>query len=155
MAWSSTFLYKSSPNNPVIAVRRVGGLVLSDSPCCWHLIIHLIWWKWLNKMKEHVTRVGNNYYVIKTTTFSTHQYPTSVHLFGCCTSVSQSWNALIFLVNIVLEFELLTTMSTKMAVIWVLALCNLVEIYKHFRGPYYFHHQCKLLPICITLQPRI
>jgi hypothetical protein len=32
-------------------------------------------------------------------------------------------------------FEVLTAVSTKMAVFWVVALCNLVEVYQRFRGP--------------------
>jgi hypothetical protein len=28
-----------------------------------------------------------------------------------------------------------------MAVFWVVALCSLVEVYQHFRGPCYLHHQ--------------
>jgi hypothetical protein len=31
--------------------------------------------------------------------------------------------------------------STKMAVFWVVALCSLLEVYQHFRGPYCLHHQ--------------
>jgi hypothetical protein len=33
-------------------------------------------------------------------------------------------------------FELLTAVRIKMAVFWVVAQCNLVEIYQCFRGPY-------------------
>lgn len=103
MTWSSTFLCESSPHNLVNTVWRVGGLVLFDSPCCWHLVILLIWWKWLNKMKEHLTRVGNNYYVIQTLLhLSAHHYPTSVHLFGYSISVSHSWNAWLFSMNAVI-----------------------------------------------------
>jgi hypothetical protein len=38
-------------------------------------------------------------------------------------------------------FEVLTAVSTKMAVFWVLAPCSLVEVYQRFRGPCCFHHQ--------------
>jgi hypothetical protein len=38
-------------------------------------------------------------------------------------------------------FELLTAMSMKMAVFWVVAPCSLVEFYQRFRGPCCLHHQ--------------
>jgi hypothetical protein len=42
-------------------------------------------------------------------------------------------------------FEVLTTVSTKMAVFWVVAPCSLVEIYQRFRGPCCLHHQGALM----------
>jgi hypothetical protein len=33
------------------------------------------------------------------------------------------------------RFEVLTAVSTKMAVFWVVAPCSLVEVYQRFRGP--------------------
>jgi hypothetical protein len=61
-------------------------------------------------------------------------------------------------------FEVLTAVSTKMAVFWVVAPCSLVEVYKRFRGPCCLHHQGdrgkglwnvdKLLPDYTALQPR-
>jgi hypothetical protein len=39
------------------------------------------------------------------------------------------------------RFEVLTAVSTKMAVFWVVAPCSLVEIYHRFRGPCCVHHQ--------------
>jgi hypothetical protein len=38
-------------------------------------------------------------------------------------------------------FEVLAAVSTKMAVLWVTALCSLVEVYQRFRGPCCLHHQ--------------
>jgi hypothetical protein len=38
-------------------------------------------------------------------------------------------------------FEVLTAVSTKMAVLWVVAPCSLVEVYQRFRGPCCLHHQ--------------
>jgi hypothetical protein len=38
-------------------------------------------------------------------------------------------------------FEVLTAVSTKMAVFWVVAPCSLVEVYQCFRGPCCLHHQ--------------
>jgi hypothetical protein len=38
-------------------------------------------------------------------------------------------------------FEVLTAMSTKIAVFWVVAPCSLVEVYRRFRGPCCLHHQ--------------
>jgi hypothetical protein len=38
-------------------------------------------------------------------------------------------------------FEVLTAVSTKMAVFWVVAQCSLVEVYQRFRGPWCLHHQ--------------
>jgi hypothetical protein len=29
----------------------------------------------------------------------------------------------------------------KMAAFWVVVLCSLVEIYRHFRGAFCFHHE--------------
>jgi hypothetical protein len=34
-----------------------------------------------------------------------------------------------------LGFEFLTAVNTKMAIIWVVASCSLVEVYQRFRGP--------------------
>jgi hypothetical protein len=62
--------------------------------------------------------------------------------------------------------EVLTVVSTKMAVFWVLAPCSLVEIYQRLRGPWCPHHGPddggikdlwdvgKLLPDYTALQPR-
>jgi hypothetical protein len=38
-------------------------------------------------------------------------------------------------------FEVLTAVSTKMAIFWVVAPCSLVEVYQRFRGPCRLHHQ--------------
>jgi hypothetical protein len=38
-------------------------------------------------------------------------------------------------------FEVLTAVSTKMAVFWVVAPSSLVEVYQRFRGPCCLHHQ--------------
>jgi hypothetical protein len=38
-------------------------------------------------------------------------------------------------------FEVLTAVSTKMAVFWVVAPCSLVEVYQRFIGPCCLHHQ--------------
>jgi hypothetical protein len=38
-------------------------------------------------------------------------------------------------------FEVLTAVSTKMAVFWVVAPYSLVEVYQRFRGPCCLHHQ--------------
>jgi hypothetical protein len=38
-------------------------------------------------------------------------------------------------------FEVITTVSTKMAVSWVVVQCSLVEVYRRFRGPCCLHHQ--------------
>jgi hypothetical protein len=35
------------------------------------------------------------------------------------------------------RFEVLTAVSTRMAVFWVVAPCSLVEVYQRFRGPCY------------------
>jgi hypothetical protein len=40
-----------------------------------------------------------------------------------------------------LGFEVLTAVSTKTAVFWVAAPCNLVEVYQCFRGPCCLHHR--------------
>jgi hypothetical protein len=62
--------------------------------------------------------------------------------------------------------EVLTAVSTKMAVFWFVAPCSLVEVYQRFRGPCCLHHQPddggskylwnvgKLLVDCTALQPR-
>jgi hypothetical protein len=39
------------------------------------------------------------------------------------------------------RFEVLTAVSTKMAVFWVVAPCSLVEVYQRFRRPCCLHHQ--------------
>jgi hypothetical protein len=38
-------------------------------------------------------------------------------------------------------FEVLTAVSTKMAVFWVVAPYSLVEVYQRFGGPCCLHHQ--------------
>jgi hypothetical protein len=38
-------------------------------------------------------------------------------------------------------FKVLTPVSTKMAVFWVVAQCSLVEVYQRFKGPCCLHHQ--------------
>jgi hypothetical protein len=38
-------------------------------------------------------------------------------------------------------FEVLTAVSMKIAVFWVVAPCSLVEVYQRFRGPCRLHHQ--------------
>jgi hypothetical protein len=38
-------------------------------------------------------------------------------------------------------FEVLTAVSTKMAVFLVVAPCSLVEVYQRFRGPCCLHHK--------------
>jgi hypothetical protein len=38
-------------------------------------------------------------------------------------------------------FEVLTEVSMKMAVFWVVAPCSLAEVYQRFRGPCCLHHQ--------------
>jgi hypothetical protein len=38
-------------------------------------------------------------------------------------------------------FEVLTAVSTKMAVFWVVTQCSLVEVYQRFRGPWCLHLQ--------------
>jgi hypothetical protein len=38
-------------------------------------------------------------------------------------------------------FEVLTAVSTKMDVFWVVTPCCLVEVYRRFRGPCCLHHQ--------------
>jgi hypothetical protein len=51
-------------------------------------------------------------------------------------------------------FEVLTVVSTKTAVFWVVAPCSLVEVYRRFRGPCCLHNQvfwvvapCSLLEV--------
>jgi hypothetical protein len=66
-------------------------------------------------------------------------------------------------------FEVLTAVRTKMAVLWVVEPCSLVEVYQRIRGPCCLHHQGdrrddggskdlwnvgKLLPDYTVLQPR-
>jgi hypothetical protein len=38
-------------------------------------------------------------------------------------------------------FQVLTAVSTKMAIIRVVTPCSLVEVYQRFRGPCCLHHQ--------------
>jgi hypothetical protein len=80
-------------------------------------------------------------------------------------SLEMMWNSSIFV-----RFEVLTAVSTKMAVFWVVAPCSLVEVYLRFRGPCCLHHYGyyrpddggskdlwnigKLLPDYTALQPR-
>jgi hypothetical protein len=44
-------------------------------------------------------------------------------------------------------FEVLTVVSMKMAVFWVIVPCSLVEVYQCFRGPCCLHYQSHLLNI--------
>jgi hypothetical protein len=45
-------------------------------------------------------------------------------------------------------FEVLTAVSTKMAVFSVVAPCSLVEVYQRFSGPCCLHHQGDDMPHC-------
>jgi hypothetical protein len=40
-----------------------------------------------------------------------------------------------------LGFEVLTAVSMKIAVFWVVAPCSLVEVYQRFRDPCYLHYR--------------
>jgi hypothetical protein len=40
-----------------------------------------------------------------------------------------------------LEFEVLTAVSTQMAVFWVVVPCSLVDVYRRFRDTCCLHHQ--------------
>jgi hypothetical protein len=52
-------------------------------------------------------------------------------------------------------FEVLTAVSTKMAIFWVVAPCSLVEDYQRFRGPCCLHHQGDASSTrLLALQPR-
>jgi hypothetical protein len=42
---------------------------------------------------------------------------------------------------IIVGFEVLMAVSTKMAVFWIVAPCSLVEVYHRFRGPCCLHYQ--------------
>jgi hypothetical protein len=37
--------------------------------------------------------------------------------------------------SIYVGFEVLTAVSTKIAVVWIVAPCSLVEVYQRLRGP--------------------
>jgi hypothetical protein len=39
-------------------------------------------------------------------------------------------------------FEVLTAVTMKMAVVWVVVLCRLVSVYRRFRGLYCLYHRC-------------
>jgi hypothetical protein len=45
------------------------------------------------------------------------------------------------LIEIQEGFEVLTAVSMKMDVFWVVAPCSLVDVYQRFRGPCCLHHQ--------------
>jgi hypothetical protein len=40
-----------------------------------------------------------------------------------------------------MRFEVLTAVNMKMAVLWAIVPCSLVDVYRHFRGAYCLHHQ--------------
>jgi hypothetical protein len=44
-------------------------------------------------------------------------------------------------VHYLVGYEVLTAVSTKMAVFWVVAPCGLAEVYQRFRGPCCLHHK--------------
>jgi hypothetical protein len=49
-------------------------------------------------------------------------------------------------IDLLVGFEVLMAVSTKMAVFWVVVLCNLVEVYQRIRGPCcLLHHQGNLM----------
>jgi hypothetical protein len=94
-------------------------------------------------------------------------YCTSVVNFGCINNVgsSSSWSST--------SSSVPPVVVTKMAVFWVVPPCNLVQVYRRFRGLYRLHHQGdvfiitdrlhggstdlwnfgKLVPIYAALQP--
>jgi hypothetical protein len=53
----------------------------------------------------------------------------------------------------IVGFEVLTAVSMKIAVFWVVAPCSLVEVYQRLRGPWCLHHKGDL-PDYTVLQPR-
>jgi hypothetical protein len=52
----------------------------------------------------------------------------------CLYNIEESGTAIV-------GFEVLTAVSMKFAVFWVVAPCSLVEVYQCFRGPCCLHHQ--------------
>jgi hypothetical protein len=82
-----------------------------------------------------------------------------------CVKVVDVW-----IISAKVGFEVLTAVSTKMAVAWDVAPCSLVQVHQCFRGPCCLHHQGphspndggskdlwnvgKLLPDNTVLQPR-
>jgi hypothetical protein len=67
--------------------------------------------------------------------------PWAVCLSICRTPVTHHLVPPINLASIQVGFEVPTTVSTKMAAFWVVALCSLVEVYQCFRGPSCLHLQ--------------
>jgi hypothetical protein len=39
------------------------------------------------------------------------------------------------------RFQVLTAAGMKMMAFWAIAPCNIVEVYRRFRGAYCFYHQ--------------
>jgi hypothetical protein len=52
-------------------------------------------------------------------------------------------------------FQVLTAASMKMAVCWVVAPYNLVDVYRRFRGAYCLHRQGDLYKTTISQKPVI
>jgi hypothetical protein len=48
------------------------------------------------------------------------------------------------------RFQVLTAASMKMTLIWNVAPCNLVEVYRRFKGAYCLHHQGDESPVILV-----
>jgi hypothetical protein len=56
------------------------------------------------------------------------------------TNVESDFFTAYTVLNTIVGFEVLTAVSTKIAVFWVVATCSLVEVYQRFRGTCCLHH---------------
>jgi hypothetical protein len=65
-----------------------------------------------------------------------------------------SWCCKLFWYQCSMRFEVLTAVSMKTDVFWVVVPWSLVEVYRHFRGAWCLWNVSKLLPDYTTYQPR-
>jgi hypothetical protein len=83
-------------------------------------------------------------YTLKKSLKLFHKYSTRPFLRDHMSRFGNHW-----LTQIWVGFQVLTAASMKMAVFWIVAPWDLVEVYRRFRGACYLHHQGSSLKIVV------
>jgi hypothetical protein len=100
---------------------KLDGIKIKLFACCEH------WIKWLGAV-----HLSSGHSLISVTDRQTDSVRASNILSAFTNTGTQ---------HLTVGFEVLTAVSTKMAVFWVVAPCSLVEVYRRFGGTYCLHHQ--------------
>jgi hypothetical protein len=82
--------------------------------------------------RQHFKKVTDKFSGIRSSTLCCAPHTSIQSLFNCSSSPQS--------ISMLVRFQVLMTASMNMAVFWVVALCNLVDVYRRFRGAC-LHHQ--------------